>query len=187
MFCTPGGAKYPFFRLQLMNLSFKDISFSYFRNNLFLFIFSTCFASTIFGAIQKVRHSGRWKGVFTKKVPKVAQGEGVQVCSEGASTLASEVLTINCQTCFKEFFSFNYLMSNFSFWKRYIFRRQKITAVKTVRPYFQMLNPTRKMMTFSRHNKVLRCRILCTNILKCEFQAKGIEPTRFDKVLPEVL
>ena len=59
--------------------------------------------------------------------------------SEGTSSVAFEVLKFICQTCFKDFFDFNSLVLNFCFPKRYIFCRQKRTAVMDAHPYFRLL------------------------------------------------
>ena len=45
--------------------------------------------------------------------------------SEGISNVAFEVLIINCQIDFINFFIFNCLTSNFCFPKNHIFRKQK--------------------------------------------------------------
>ena len=74
--------------------------------------------------------------------------------SEGTSSVAFEVLIINCQTCFKDLFSFTCLISNFSFPKRYIICRQKRKAVMDACPWFRLLNSTGKMMTCLRHNEI---------------------------------
>ena len=75
-----------------------------------------------------------------------------QGCSKGISSVAFEVLIVNCQTCFKGFFSFNCLMSNFVFWKYTLLagRRERLlwTFVLT------LWNSTGKMMTCLRHNQI---------------------------------
>ena len=53
----------------------------------------------------------------------------IQERSNSTSSVAFEVLIINCQTCFIIFYSLNYLPSNFCFPKKSILRRQKRTAV----------------------------------------------------------
>ena len=74
--------------------------------------------------------------------------------SDDTSIVAFEVLVNNYQACFKDFFSFNCLTSNFCFPQRYIRRRQKRANVTYVRPYFRLLKSTGKMMTCSRHNQI---------------------------------
>ena len=53
----------------------------------------------------------------------------IQGRSNSTSSVAFEVLIINCQTYFIIFYSFNHLSSNFCFPKKSILRRQKRTAV----------------------------------------------------------
>ena len=122
--------------------------------------------------------------------------------SEGTSSVAFEVLIINCQIYFINLFIFNCLTLNiklfifklfdvtFLFSENHVFRKQKRTAVygvMDVHPQFQILNSLGKMMTcYLRDiNKFLRYRTLCKSILKCGFPTKGIELTRF--VLFEIL
>ena len=125
-----------------------------------------------------------------------------QGCSECSSSVAFEVLIINCQIYFINSFIFNCLTLNiklfifklfdvkFLFSENHVFRKQKRTAVYGVmdaRPQFRILNSPGKMMTcYLRDiNKFLRYRTLCKSILKCGFPTKGIELTRF--VLFEIL
>ena len=125
-----------------------------------------------------------------------------QGCSECSSSVAFEVLIINCQIYFINSFIFNCLTLNiklfifklfdvkFLFSENHVFRKQKRTAVygaMDVRPQFRILNSLGKMMTcYLRDiNKFLRYRTLCKSILKCGFPTKGIELTRF--VLFEIL
>ena len=125
-----------------------------------------------------------------------------QGCSECSSSVAFEVLIINCQIYFINSFIFNCLTLNiklfifklfdvkFLFSENHVFRKQKRTAVYGVmdaRPQFRILNSLGKMMTcYLRDiNKFLRYRTLCKSILKCGFPTKGIELTRF--VLFEIL
>ena len=125
-----------------------------------------------------------------------------QECSECFSSVAFEVLIINCQIYFINSFIFNCLTLNiklfifklfdvkFLFSENHVFRKQKRTAVYGVmdaRPQFRILNSPGKMMTcYLRDiNKFLRYRTLCKSILKCGFPTKGIELTRF--VLFEIL
>ena len=60
-----------------------------------------------------------WAPLFFEKF------ESLQGRSEGSSSVAFDVLIINFQTCFKDFFNFNCLMLNFCFPKRCIFCRQR--------------------------------------------------------------
>ena len=125
-----------------------------------------------------------------------------QGCSEGTSSVAFEVLIINCQIYFINLFIFNCLTLNiklfifklfdvkFLFSENHVFRKQKRTAVYGVmdaRPQFWILNSLGKMMTcYLRDiNKYLRYRTLCNSILKCGFQTEDIELTRY--VLFEIL
>ena len=48
--------------------------------------------------------------------------------------LPFEVLILDCQTCFKNFSSWNCLTSEFCFPKRYIFRKRKRTVVMDAHP-----------------------------------------------------
>ena len=122
--------------------------------------------------------------------------------SEGTSSVALEVLIINCQIYFINLFIFNcvtldiklfifkFCNVKFLFSENHVFRKQKRTAVYGVmdtRPQFRILNSLGKIMTcYLRDiNKFLRYRTLCKSILKCGFPTKGIELTRF--VLFEIL
>ena len=125
------------------------------------------------------------------KTPWHTQGH-----SEGTSSIAFQVLIINCQIYFINLFIFNCLTLNiklfifklfdvkFLFSENHVFRKQKRTAVYGVmdaRPQFWILNSLGKMMTcYLRDiNKFLRYRTLCKSILKCGFPTKGIELTWF--------
>ena len=116
--------------------------------------------------------------------------------SEGTSSVALEVLIINCQIYFINLFIFNcvtldiklFIFKFFNvkslFSENHVFRKQKITAVYGVmdtHPQFQILNQPGRIITcyFRDINKFLRYRTLCRNILKCRFQTKGIELTPF--------
>ena len=120
----------------------------------------------------------------------------LQQRSEGTSSVAFEVLIINCKIYFIYLFIFNCLTLNiklfifklfdvkFLFSENHVFRKQKRTAVyglMDARPQFRILNSPGKMMTcYLRDiNKFLRYRTLCKSILKCGFPTKGIELTRF--------
>ena len=119
----------------------------------------------------------------------------VQGRSEGTSSVAFEVLIINCQIYFLNSFMVNCLTLNiklfifklfdvkFLFSENHVFRKQKRTAVFGVmeRPQFRILNSLEKMTTcYLRDiNKFLRYRTLCKSILKCGFLTRGIELTRF--------
>ena len=122
--------------------------------------------------------------------------------SEGTSSVAFEVLIINCQIYFINLFIFNCLTLNIKlfifnlfgvkllFSKNHVFCKQKRTALyglMDMRLQFRILNPPGKMMTCCLRdiNKFLRYRTLCKSILKCGFPTKGIELTRF--VLFEIL
>ena len=122
--------------------------------------------------------------------------------SEGTSSVAFEVLIINCQIYFINLFIFNCLTLNiklfifklfdvtFLFSENHVFRKQKRTAVYGVmdaRPQFRILKSLGKMMTCYLRGiyKFLRYRTLWKSILKCGFPTKGIELTRF--VLFEIL
>ena len=122
--------------------------------------------------------------------------------SEGTSSVALEVLIINCKIYFINLFILNCLTFDiklfifkffnvkFLFSENHVFRKQKRTAVyglMDARPQFRILNSPGKMMTcYLRDiNKFLRYRTLCKSILKCGFPTKGIELTRF--VLFEIL
>ena len=126
----------------------------------------------------------------------------LQQRSEGTSSVAFEVLIINCKICFIYLFIFNCLTLNiklfifklldveFLFSENHAFRKQKRTAVyglMDARPQFPILNSPGKMMAgYLRDiNKFLRYRTLCKSILKCGFPTKGIEQTGF--VLFEIL
>ena len=117
--------------------------------------------------------------------------------SEGTSSVALEVLIINCQIYFINLFIFNcvtldiklfifkFFNVKFLFSENHVFRKQKRTAVyglMDARPQFRILNSPGKMMTcYLRDiNKFLRYRTLCKSILKCGFPTKGMELTRFE-------
>ena len=119
-----------------------------------------------------------------------------QGCSECSSSVAFEVLIINCQIYFINSLIFNCLTSNIKFYifelfdvkflfsKNPVFRKQKRTAVYGVMDAhlsFRILNSLRKMMTcyLGNINKFLRYCTLCKSILKCGFPTKCIELTRF--------
>ena len=123
---------------------------------------------------------------------------------EGNSSVAFEVLIMNCEIDFMNLFIFNYLQSNinlfifnclalminlfifhcltsnFCFPKNKYFAGRKERLFMDVRPYFRILNSPGKMMTcyLRDTNKFLRYRALCTNILKFRSPARGIELTR---------
>ena len=122
--------------------------------------------------------------------------------SEGTSSVAFEVLIINCQIYYINSLIFNCLTLNiklfifklsdvkFLFSENYVIRRQERTAVYGVmdlRPQLWILNSLGKMMTcYLRDiNKFSRYRTLCKSTLKCGFPTKDIELTRF--VLFEIL
>ena len=113
--------------------------------------------------------------------------------SETTSNVACDVLIINCQINFINLFFlncvasnitlllFNCLISNFCFLKIKSFASRSERLFMDPRPQFQVLNLPRKMRTcyLQDTNKFLRCRILCTSILKCGFPTKGIKLIRF--------
>ena len=71
-------------------------------------------------------------------------------------------------------FNFNCLTSNFCFPKNISFASRRERMFMGARPWFWVLNSTRKMMTcyLRDTNKILRSRTLCTNILQCKFAEK---------------
>ena len=83
-------------------------------------------------------------------------------------SVAFEVLLINCQTCFKNFSSFNSLTSNFVFRKIYDSQAKekgcygRVSLVLVIK-----CKPENDDLFEAWSNKVLRHRTLCTNILKC--------------------
>ena len=126
----------------------------------------------------------------------------IQGRNEGTSSVAFEVLIINCQIDFINLFIFNCLTLNiklfifklfdfkFLFSENHLFRKQKRTTIyglTDVRPQFRILNSPGKMMTpyLCEINKFLRYRTLCKSILKRGFPTEGIKLTCF--VLFEVL
>ena len=129
---------------------------------------------------------------------------GFQGCSEGTSSVAFEVLIINCQMYFINLLIFNCvtlniklfifkssscLTSNFCFPKIMSFKNRRerlVYGVMGARPQFRILNSPEKMKTVLQDiNKFLRQRTLYKSILKCGFPTKGIELTR--GVLFEIL
>ena len=129
----------------------------------------------------------------------------LQGCSEGNSSVAFEVLVINCEIDFINLFIFNCLTSNinlfifncltsdinlfnfncltssFCFLKNISFASRRERLFMDPRPQFLVLNSARTMMTcyLRDTNKFLRYRTLRTSILKCGFPTKGIQLTRF--------
>ena len=137
---------------------------------------------------------------FNSHVLDLRRQKGLYLCeqgrSEGTSSVAFEVLIINCQIYFKNSFIFNCLTLNiklfifrffdvkFLFSENHVFHKQKRTAVYGVmdtRPQFRILNSLRKMVTCCLRymNKFLRYRTLCKSLLKYRFPTKGIELTWF--------
>ena len=133
---------------------------------------------------------------FNSHVLDLRRQKGLYLCeqgrSEGTSSVAFEVLIINCQIYFINLFIFNCLTLNiklfifklfdveFLFSENHVFCKQKERAVYGVmnaRPQFQILNSPGKMTTcyLQDINKFLRYRTLCKSILKCRFPTKGIE------------
>ena len=114
---------------------------------------------------------------------------------KGISSVAFEVLIINCLIYFINLFIFNCLTSNIKlfsfklfnvkslFSENHVLRKQKRTAVyglMDASPQFRILNSLGKVMTcYLRDiNKFLRYRTQCKGILKCGFLTKGIKLTR---------
>ena len=149
-------------------------------------MFSKLFA--IFGVAEL-----EWNKIDLNEITKVLGH------SEGTSSVAFEVLIINCEIDFINLFIFNCLTSNINLFNfncltsnvcfsentSFVNRRKRLFMV--ARPYFRILNSSGKMMTcyLRDTNKFLRYRTLRTSILKCGFPAKGTELTRL--VLFEVL
>ena len=125
---------------------------------------------------------------------------------EGTSSVAFEVLIINCQIYFINLFIFNCLTLNIKlfifklFDVKFLFSQNHVFLFLFSRteengclwPYERValvsdFKLTRKMTIcyFRDINKFLRYRILCKSILKCGFPTKGIELTQF--LLFEVL
>ena len=108
--------------------------------------------------------------------------------SESTSSVAFEVLIINCHIEFinllifncltsnLNLFIFNCLTSNFCFPKNIYFASTRERLFMDARPYFRISTSPGKMMTcyLRETNKFLRYRILSTSILKCGFPAKCI-------------
>ena len=126
--------------------------------------------------------------------------KSVQGRSEGTSSVAFEVLIINCQIYFINSFIFNCLTLNiklfifklfdvkFLFSENYVFRKQKRMAVYGLcASLVSDFKFTREMMTcyIQDINKFLRYCTLCKSVLKGGFPTKGIELRQF--VLFEVL
>ena len=112
--------------------------------------------------------------------------------SEGTSSVAFELLIINCQIYYINLFIFNCLALNvnlfifnlcdvkFLFSESHICRKQKRTAVywrASLVSDFK-LNRENDDLLSSRH-KCFFWGTLCNNILKCGFLTKGIKLTRF--------
>ena len=114
----------------------------------------------------------------------------IQGCSKGTSSVAFELLIINCQIDFMNLFIFNcstshinllilqcLLTSNFCFPKFLLsFASSRERLFIDARPEFRILNSPAEMMTcyLRDTNKILKYRTLCTSILKSSFLAKGI-------------
>ena len=123
----------------------------------------------------------------------------IQRRSEGTSSVAFEVLIINCHIEYINLFIFNCLtsnikllifnclMSNFCFPKNMSFTSRRERLFMDARLEFRILNSPGKMMTYYLRDtdKFLRYRTLCPSILKCGFPKRGIKLTWF--VLFEVL
>ena len=94
--------------------------------------------------------------------------------NESNSSVAFQVLIINCQTYIINFFSFNSLTSNFCFPKKYIFRRQKRMFVMDARLYFQIWNAPGKIICSLRsmNNFFLRYRNLFIKATKMQIPDK---------------
>ena len=161
-------------------------------------MFSKLFA--VFGVAEL-----EWNKIDLNEITKVLEH------SEGTSSVAFEVLTINseidfinlfifdclrsninlfifnCLTSNINLFNFNCLTSNVCFSENTSFANRRKRLFMVARPYFRILNSSGKMMTcyLRDTNKFLRYRTLRTSILKWGFPAKGTELTRL--VLFEVL
>ena len=137
-----------------------------------------------------VQDDGQWQTVWKdesrieefqsqKNSPQMASILITQGRREGTSSVAFEVLIMNCKKDFINLFIFNYLpsnknlfilnclMSNFCFPKNMYFASRREQLFVDARPYFRILNSLRKMMTcYLRETiKFLRYRTLCTSIL----------------------
>ena len=107
------------------------------------------------------------------------------------SSVTLEVLIINCETDFVNFFIFNCLTpninlfnlncltSNFCFLKNISSASKRELFFMDALLQFRVLKSLGKMMTcyLRDKNKFLRYCTLCTSILKCRFSTKGIELT----------
>ena len=76
-----------------------------------------------------------------------------QECREGTSSVAFEVLIMNCEKDFIHWFIFNYLASNINLFifncltLNFCFPKRREPLFVDARPYFQILNSLGKMMT----------------------------------------
>ena len=125
------------------------------------------------------RRIKNWEVSKSKNSPQIVSILITQGCREGTSSVAFQVLIMNCKKDFINLFIFNYLpsnknlfilnclTSNFCFPKNIYFTSRREQLFVDVHPYFQILNSLGKMMTchIRDTNKFLRYRTLCTNIL----------------------
>ena len=110
------------------------------------------------------------------------------VCREVTSSVAFEVLIVNCEIDFINLFICNYLTlninlfifsclsPNFCFPKNIYFASRREQLLMDARPQIRILNSPGKTITcyFRDTSKFLRYRTLCTSILKRGFPVKGI-------------
>ena len=125
------------------------------------------------------RRIKNWEVSKSKNSPQIVSILITQGRREGTSSVAFQVLIMNCKKDFINLFIFNYLpsnknlfilnclTSNFCFPKNIYFTSRREQLFVGVHPYFQILNSRGKMMTchIRDTNKFLRYRTLCTNIL----------------------
>ena len=125
------------------------------------------------------RRIKNWEVSKSKNSPQIVSILITQGRRKGTSSVAFQVLIMNCKKDFINLFIFNYLpsnknlfilnclTSNFCFPKNIYFSSRREQLFVDVHPYFQILNSLGKMMTchIRDTNKFLRYRTLCTNIL----------------------
>ena len=110
---------------------------------------------------------------------------------EGASSVAFEVLIINCQIYLINLFIFNCLTLNVNlsifilfdikllFSENHIFRKQKRSAVFGRSSLISDFKLTRENYDLLSSWQINFLGALCKSILKCEFLTRGIKLTRF--------
>ena len=102
--------------------------------------------------------------------------------SETTSSVAFEMLIINCQMELINLFIFNCLKSNFCFRKNISFARRKELLFMDARASLVLdckLPRENDDIIFLIQRSILKYHTLCTSILKCGLPAKGIKLTRF--------